>query len=113
MNVFIYVSYVFSQGSLLCSTEYLAANGEYYHRQNTNSYQGIRTEDLATLPHAAAQNSTWAYGIGLVDFVRERDFQSLMPSLQDIDINDPRNEDILDAKSRAPKILDRYIALLN
>ncbi len=93
----------------MCSTEYLAASGEYYHRPNTIVYQGIRTEDLAVMPHAPSNNNSWTYGIGLVDFVRERDYQSLMPHLNEIDINDPNNQSILDAKARAPKILDRCL----
>jgi hypothetical protein len=44
-----------------------------------------------------------------MDIVRERDFQSLLPSLNQLDINDPRNENLIFAKERSPVISETDI----
>lgn len=74
---------------------------------NRDPYEGIRADHLAVMP-LPTHTSSRVFGDGsTTDFVRERDFQSMLPDIVGLDMMDPRNQALLSAKARAPTILDR------
>lgn len=79
-------------------------------QQQQRTLSGVKNEEFAVMPllHKSNVSDAWASGNSMTDFVRERDFQLAMPNLLHLDVNDPSNQTLLTAKSRAPKIMDRY-----
>ncbi len=111
----------------MCTAEYLVATTDHYTHAAQSS--GVRGEDFAPMPLPVTASNRdgfsgfsglgiglggdsggaagWTSGNAMTDFVREKDFQMLLPLSSDLDLNDPRNAVVLGAKARAPKIMDR------
>ena len=97
------------QGSMLCTAEYDMGTVEA-----RSPYDPIQPGEVTLLPPATTlhkqslllaglSNSSGGGGdaaIRAYDFTRENDFQSLLPDLDDIDVNDPLNDHLLYLKSK-------------
>lgn len=70
------------------------------HSQNI--VDGIRADELAVIPAArpSLKSVTSTRDGAVNDFTRETDFQTLLPELDDIDVNDPDNDHLLYLKSK-------------
>lgn len=86
------------QGAVLCTAEYDVSALD--HSQNIAD--GIRPDDLAVIPAArpSLKSVTNTRDGTANDFTRETDFQVMLPELDDIDVNDPDNDHLLQLKSK-------------
>ena len=91
------------EGALLCGSEYDVA----FDRHNksvasTSRVEGVFGSELAFIPGQV--NSEWrseSHGRivgGAVEFTKEKDFFELLPPLNLLDINDPRNDKLIGKK---------------
>lgn len=86
-----------SAGSLYIALDFSPARDEA-----AITSDGVMPEDLATLSSPSEFGHFGTSGANVVDFSRESDFQQLLPRLQEVDVNDPRNENLMSIKSRRP-----------
>ena len=73
---------------------------------------GIKPDDVAVVPapKASLDNAVQPnIDSKLTDFTRENDFQSLLPIIDDIDINNPINEILLHLYSKRGAVTDRDV----
>ena len=85
------------QGAVLCTAEYDVSSMESSNTQ----FDGIRSDDVALVPSQkqSMQSVTGKDG-SMPDFTRENDFQTLLPDIDAIDVNDPDNDHLLYLKSQ-------------
>ncbi len=81
----------FIGGSLFMVTEF-----ELMSTPFTKNIDGIKAEDVARLPKPSIDAMKRGQAMGVADFVKEKDFLKLMPKLSELDVNDPRNANLLD-----------------
>ena len=86
------------EGAILCGSEFDVG---YDHHSNSvlvaSNPEGVHGADLAYVSagHAAHQRSLNRVSQGHAEFTKEKDFFELLPALDQIDVNDPRNDNVV------------------
>lgn len=97
------ISAIRFEGALLCGSEYDVAFDR--HDKSVviaSSGEGVLGQDLAFIP--SQWNSEWKSDThgrivgGALEFTEEKDFFEMLPSLNMLDINDPRNDGVVQKK---------------